>query len=81
MDMMSSWERKGWEEGIQTGKQEGKEELLILQLKRSFGSISAEMTARLNHLSSDQLNELGEDVFDFKTSADLETWLSRHNVQ
>ena len=77
MDLMSSWERKGWEEG----RQEGKEELIVRQLARRFGSISFEITERLNHLSSEQLNDLGEALIDFKTTPDLEIWLLRHKVQ
>jgi hypothetical protein len=46
-----------------------------------FGVLSSGMTARLNQLSSKQLNELSEALFDFKTSADLEIWFSRYNAQ
>ena len=81
MDMMNSWERKGWEEGIQTGRQEGKEQIIAHLIHRRFGSVSSDITERLNHLSSEQLNELGEALFEFKTSADLVTWLARSNVQ
>lgn len=81
MELMTSWERKGREEGRQEGRQEGKEELVVRQLQRRLGSVSPENRERLNHLSSEQLNELGEALIDFKTAADLETWLSRHTAQ
>ena len=68
----------GMQAGIQTGIQVGKEELVVRQLNRRLGSLSAEVTNSLNHLSSEQLDELGEALIDFKAFADLEAWLSRH---
>ncbi|MCW3096145.1 MAG: hypothetical protein JWL77_1763 [Chthonomonadaceae bacterium] len=89
MELMNPWVKQGWEEGkqegrqegIQTGIQVGKEELVVRLIGRRFGSVSSRITERLNQLSSEQLNELGEDLLDFKTAADLETWLSQHNPQ
>lgn len=81
MELMNPWVKQGWEEGIQTGIQKGKEELVVLQLKHRFGSVSSEMAERLNDLSSEQLNELAEALLDFKTTADLQIWLSRNNTQ
>ena len=80
MELMNPWVKQGWEEGRQEGKQVGKEELVVRQLNRLFGTVSAEFMERVDHLSTEQLNELGEDLLDFKASVDLETWLSRHNV-
>ena len=84
MELMTSWERKGIEigrqegkqEGIREGKQEGKEELVALQVQRLFGPAPREVSERINRLSSEQLNDLGKALFDFKTSAELEAWLS-----
>jgi hypothetical protein len=73
MELINSWERKGM--------QRGKEELVSRLLSRRFGSVSSQVTEQLNHLSSDQLNDLGEALFDFKTLADLEAWLARHKAQ
>ncbi len=81
MELMNPWVRKGWEEGKEEGIQEGKEEIIAHLIHRRFGSVSSGITERLNHLSSEQLNDLGEALFEFKTSVDLETWLSRHNTQ
>ena len=97
MEMMNPWVKQGWDEGrkeglqagiqegkkegIQTGIQVGKEELIVRQLNRRFGSVSAQVTERLNRLSSEQLNDIGEALVDFKTYADLEAWLSQHNPQ
>ena len=82
MELMTSWERKGIEigrqEGKQEGRQEGKEELLALQVQRLFGPVSPEVSERINRLSSEQLNDLGKALLDFKTSTDLAMWLSDH---
>jgi len=77
MELLNPWVKQGWD----GGRQEGKEELVVRQLNRKFGPVSAEVTERLNHLTAKQLNDLGEDLLDFKTFADLETWLSRHIPQ
>jgi len=85
MEMMNPWVKQGWEEGMQSGRQAGiqagKEDLVVRQLNRRFGTVSAEVMERIDHLSSEQLNELGVDLLDFKVPADLKTWLSRHNGQ
>ncbi len=71
MEIVTSWERKGMHEG--------KESLLARQIKRRFGSFAPEVARRLDALSSDQLDELGEALFDFATVSDLDVWLSRVN--
>ncbi len=81
MELMNPWLKQGWEEGRQTGRQEGKEDLDVRQLIHRFGVLSSKMTERLNQLSSEQLNDLRMDLLGFTTVADLETWLARHNAQ
>ena len=81
MELMNPWVKQGWEQGKQEGLQAGKEEIVTRLLSRRLGSISSENMGRLNRLSSEQLNELAEALFDFKTFVDLEIWLTRHNVQ
>jgi len=77
MELMNPWVKQGWEDG----RKEGKEELVASLIHRRFGSVTSEVTEQLRHLSSKQLNALGLALFDFKTSADLETWLSKHKAQ
>jgi len=78
MELMNPWVKQGWEDGKKEGMQIGKEEIVVRLLNRRFGSVSTKITARLNYLTSEQLSELGEDLLDFKTVADLEAWLSQH---
>ena len=47
-------------------------------LRRRFGAISPDITERLDHLSSEQLDDLGEALLDFGTAADLEQWLAQN---
>lgn len=70
MEIVTSWE--------QSGITRGKETLVIRQLQRRFGAVSEEVTARLDHLSPEQLDDLGEALLDFGAVSDLEQWLSRN---
>ena len=74
MEPWTSWGR----EGKKVGLHEGKETLLVRMMNRRFGSVSPQIVERLDQLSSDQLDELGEALLDFASLADLESWLSRH---
>ena len=74
MELMTSWHREGRQEGIS----QGKAALVLRLLRRRFGPVSAEVSARLNTLSSERLDDLGEALLDFGTMADLEQWLARH---
>jgi len=70
MELMTSWERKG--------REEGKQELILRMLNRRLGSTPPSMTSRLGQLTSSQLDDLGEALLDFDSVADLDQWLSAH---
>lgn len=57
----------------------GKETLVARQIRRRFGSVSDEVMEQLDRLSTEQLDDLGEALFDFTSVADLENWLVRHH--
>ena len=57
---------------------QGKEELVVRLIRRRFGSVSDSTTAHLDKLSAEQLDELGEALFDFSSPSDLDQWLTRH---
>ena len=69
--------QEGKEEGKQEGKQEGQQELIIRQLNRRIGEIDASLIERVQGLSIEQLENLGEALLDFSVVADLETWLNQ----
>jgi hypothetical protein len=81
MEMMTSWHTEGWKLGRQEGRQEGvhegKEELLAAMLEQRFSTLPDNITGRLDHLSSEQLTELGKALFDFASFSDLEAWLAQ----
>ena len=70
MEVITSWE--------QNGITRGKETLVLRLLRRRFGVISPNITARLDHFSPEQLDDLGEALLDFGTVADLEQWMAKH---
>jgi len=70
MEIVTSWHLQG--------RIEGKETLVMRMLRRRFGAISPDITERLDHLSSEQLDDLGEALLDFGTAADLEQWLAQN---
>ena len=69
MEFMTSWERKGW--------QEGQLYLVKRQLNRRVGALRPAATKRLDALTTDQLSKLAEALLDFKSSADFEKWLTK----
>jgi predicted transposase YdaD len=70
--------REAKEEGRQEGRQEGESALILRQLKRRIESIDEALESRIQHLSVDQLELLGEALLDFSELNDLVLWLNRH---
>jgi predicted transposase YdaD len=62
-------------EGEVQGRTTGERELLLKQLTRKLGNLSIEQITRVNGLSLDRLESLGEALLDFVNVGDLETWL------
>jgi predicted transposase YdaD len=46
-------------------------------LKKRFGEVQQTVQAQVEELSVEQLENLGEDLLDFRSINDLLTWLSR----
>lgn len=74
MEIVTSWELKGKAEGLH----EGKETLVMRLIRRRLGSVSDTVPARLDRLSPEQLDELGEALFDMATASDLDKWFTQH---
>ncbi|PNW38868.1 UNVERIFIED_CONTAM: hypothetical protein BEN50_15570 [Euhalothece sp. KZN 001] len=64
-----------YQEGREEGLQEGEYKLIIKLLERRFGELSAEEKAKIEQLSSSELESLGEALLDFKTRSNLTQWL------
>ncbi|HBK62043.1 MAG TPA: hypothetical protein DEG17_23005 [Cyanobacteria bacterium UBA11149] len=69
----------GKEIGKQEGLQEGQVRLIIRLLERRLGVIDPDTQTRISELSIAQLENLGEALLDFSTSADLIAWLADDN--
>lgn len=72
MEMMTSWETKGYKKG----EIEGKEELLTLLLQTRFSTLPQALTEKLDKLTSKQMNDLAIALLDFKSLDDLAAWLA-----
>ncbi len=77
MEMMTSWERSGLAAGKAEGITQGKEALVVRQLRHRLGAVPEVASARLALLSAEQLDDLGEALLDFGALSDLEQWLAR----
>ncbi len=70
---------QGIKQGLEQGRQEGLQRqasLIIRQLKRCIGELEPEDEARITQLSVEQLEALGEALFDFSDRDDLLAWLA-----
>ena len=73
--------RTGREEAEgQEGRLEGEQLLVVRQLKRRLGTLTAAQQARIQALPADTLGALAEALLDFQTPADLESWLHTHGA-
>ncbi|MDZ7956011.1 DUF4351 domain-containing protein [Nostoc sp. DedQUE09] len=65
------------EQAIQEGNKQGEQRLIIRLLNRRFGEIDSSTIERVQELSIEQLEALGEALLDFSVIADLEAWLNQ----
>jgi hypothetical protein len=82
MPYITSVEEIGYERGVQEEAQRSKERekarekaLILRQLHRKVGEIPDRSLTRIQALSIDQLEALGEALLDLEEIADLTTWL------
>ncbi|BAY26870.1 hypothetical protein NIES2100_66860 [Calothrix sp. NIES-2100] len=84
MSYITTGERIGYERGKEEGKQEGKQEgeqtLVIRQLQKRVGELPQEVQQRIQSLSLEQLETLGEALLDFSAIADLLNWLQANQT-
>ncbi|NCS07808.1 MAG: DUF4351 domain-containing protein [Microcystis aeruginosa G13-07] len=75
MQITTSWMRQGIEQGIERGIEREKT-FIIRQLKRKLGEINLALETKIMQLSIDDVEALGEALFDFSTVEDLINWLN-----
>jgi predicted transposase/invertase (TIGR01784 family) len=61
--------------GLERGRTEGEQALVLKLLTRKLGKIDAEIQAQVNSLTIDRVESLGEALLDFTSMADLEQFL------
>ena len=66
-----------YQEAKADGRTEEGQSLVLKQLTRKLGNIIPEVRSRINSLTIDRLESLGEDLLDFTSMADLEAWFSQ----
>jgi len=69
-------ETRVYQEGREEGREEEARSLISRQLTRKLGPLPDSLQAQVNALSLEQLEALGEALFDFAEASDLETWLA-----
>lgn len=72
MEIVTSWQLQGREEG----RQEGKLELVMRQLNRKIGLMAPDVEERIRNITVRQLENLAEALLDFTNSEDLVNWLN-----
>ena len=65
----------GREEGRQEGRQEAQIEFIMISLNRLLGQLNPDIERRIQQLSSDQLENLVNDLWGFSNLEELSDWL------
>jgi predicted transposase YdaD len=72
--------REGEQRGELRGREQGRKTegqlLIVRQLTRRVGQLPQQLLERIETLSLEQLENLGEALLDFQAIADLETWFN-----
>jgi predicted transposase YdaD len=67
--------QEGLAKGEQQGIQQGEFELVNRLIKKRFGEVSENTKFKIKNLSIEQLELLGESLFDFNSLDDVNNWL------
>jgi predicted transposase YdaD len=65
-------------EGLEAGRQQEAAALAIRQLSRRFGGLADGTRVQLSALTLQQLEQLAEDLLDFRELGDLQAWFDDH---
>lgn len=76
MEIVTSW----MEEGLEKGREEEARKWIMRLLRRQLGAIDAASVARVERLHSDDLEKLGDALFEFTNQGDLDRWLQSHSA-
>ena len=83
MQLTNPWIEAGKREGLQQGRNEGRHEgeaeLVLKQLARRLGALSAAQEKSIRKLPLTKIEELGEALLEFTSRADFVRWLRLNN--
>ncbi|MEI8376320.1 MAG: DUF4351 domain-containing protein, partial [Planctomycetota bacterium] len=74
MEIVTSWMKRGLEQGRQEGL-DHERKLVLRQLRKRLGDLDPAVKAQIELLSADRLEQLGEALLDFNTRSELDIWL------
>lgn len=74
--LAEQWIQQGVQQGVQQGLQQGLAGAALRRLRRQFGALDEQKQNRISTLPTEKLEQLDDDLFDFKTIEDLDAWLA-----
>jgi predicted transposase YdaD len=74
-EILAEGEVKGKTQGLAEGRIGEARGLVIRQLTRKLGNVSSKLLAKIEDLSLERVESLGEDLLDFTSITNLEQWL------
>ena len=80
MPYITSNEQIATEEGRQEGRLEGRQAVILRQLRRRLGGLENATERRVCDLGAENLELLAEDLLDFTSVSDLNQWLDRNQA-
>jgi len=75
MQLTNPWIEAGKQEGLHQGRHDGEAELVLKQLARRLGALSAAQQKHVRKLPLSKIEQLGEALLDFTSRDDLSRWL------
>ena len=77
---MESGKSKWLSKGLREGRQQGEVELVLRQLGRRLGTLSASQEKAIRKHPLTKIETLGEALLDFRSKTDLARWLRRNRT-
>ena len=74
MEIVTSWMKKGLEQG----REQGERTLVLRQLRKRLGVLDRGTEERIEALAPEAIERLGDALLDFSRRDDLESWLHAH---
>lgn len=78
-DWLKRGRKEGLEKGLEKGVEKGERFLVLRQLSYRFGKLSESTKSKIENLSLNQIEKLGEALLDFKEKSDLTKWLKENS--